>query len=92
MRISLLGYIIGLLVSSMSATYITTYNLDKEHAQEITELMDANDNLMVDLALANKELNSYLVTEESLTNLGASSKQAKAIIQASTVHNVSPKF
>lgn len=92
MKISLLGYIVGLLVASSSATYLTYYQLNTIHEQELVELIDNNDALMFDLAATNKELNSYLVTEESLTHLGASHQQAKTIIQASTTHNISPKY
>jgi hypothetical protein len=92
MKLSLFHYVLGLFIVSGIATYITYSKLNTMHEQELAELINDNDTLMFNLAATNKELNSYLVTEDSLIKLGASKQQAQSIIQASEAHHISPKF
>lgn len=92
LKLMLASCTVSILVTSGIVYAITHDYVTAQHEQETQELITENDNLMIDLALASKELSGYLVIEETLTDLGASSSQAKAIIQASTAHNISPKF
>jgi len=73
------------------AIIVYVIGMHDTYTKDTNELAIKIDRLYTEKSQLEDRLAEYTVTEEYLQNLGATPDQARKIIKASEVHNVSPK-
>jgi len=73
------------------AIIVYVIGMHDTYTNDTNELASKIDELYAEKSQLEDRLAEYTVTEEYLQNLGATPDQARKIIKASEVHNISPK-
>ena len=82
---------LGLSIVVLIADFYISLQMFSDYERNTNELSGKIDRLYAEKSQLEDRLAEYTVTEEYLQNLGATPDQARKIIKASEVHNISPK-
>lgn len=88
------AFLSGVLITSLAfGTLIMLYAYPANlHEQEVNELAAKIDQIYTRMEVQELQLKQYQLTEASLVALGATPKQAKAVIMAAEANHISPKY